>query len=165
MPRGRGAGRDAEFRIEGQEFTRLLTEVKGFDRKLALQLRRNMRTAGRPIVEDVRRTVMQPPPGDVGGSVGTRAAIAKGVALRISAAKKGGGVTIAASSRFLPANRKPMLRAYNKPNWRHPVFGNSEHWVDQQGRPYFDSVILEHREQLRRAVELALTEAAAAIGR
>lgn len=160
----KGGGNTA-WRVEADDFTRLMRDAKAFDRDLGLRLRRNIRAAAKPAVDDVKRTVLEPPPGDRPGSVGTRAAIAKGVSLRIGTGLKGGAVTITASARALPPKRKAMLRLYNKPGgWRHPVFGKDT-WVHQQGRPYFGSVILDHQAQIRAAVELALDQAASAVGR
>jgi hypothetical protein len=153
-------------RIDAHEFTTLMRDAKAFDRNLGLRLQRNIREAAKPVVADVRAAVLQAPPDDRPGSVGTRAAIAKGVGLRISTAARGGSVTIAASSRALPAGRKPMLRAYNKKaGWRHPTFGNRDVWQHQQGRPYFGSVIAEHTLALKIAVQRSLFEAAEALGR
>jgi hypothetical protein len=154
-----------DFRVEASEFSQLLRDAKEFDRKLGLGIRRNIRDAAKPIVADVKATVQQPPPGDRPGSVGTRAAIARGLSVRVSTGKNGGGVTIAASSKALPANRKPMLRLYNKAGgWRHPVFGTGA-WAHQRGRPYFGSVIESHLDDVRAAVGRALDEAATALGR
>jgi hypothetical protein len=159
------SGGDTTFRIEADEFGTLMRDAKAFDRDLGLRLRRNIRDAAKPIVADVRRKVLEPPPGDRPGTAGTREAIARGVGLKIATGTKGGAVTIAASARALPANRRSMLRAYNQKQWRHPTFGNRNVWQTQQGNPYFGATVLAHREQLRKAVEDALNQAAAALGR
>lgn len=159
------SGGDTSLRIEADEFTSLMRDAKAFDRDLGLRLRRHIRDAAKPIVLDVRRKVLEDPPGDRPGSAGTRAAIARGVGLRIATGSKGGAVTVAASARALPANRRAMLRAYNSRQWRHPTFGNRDVWQTQHGNPFFGAAVLAHREQLRAAVEAALNEAAAALGR
>ena len=156
--------------IDAREFSRLLVEVKEFDKQLGLRLRKNIRDAAKPIVEDVKKTVLD---GPGKRDVGVRKAIAAGVRVRIGTnVKRGGSVTIAATGGALPANRKSMLRSYNKEKgWRHPVFPRkhlgglltSTKWVQQMGRPYFGSVILAHKEDLAKAVEKALDEAAAAL--
>ena len=168
MAKPRAASRSGggeSFRVEASEFTTLMRDAKAFDRDLGLRMRREIRNAAKPIVADVKRKVLEDPPGGGRVTVGTREAIARGVALKISTATKGGGVTVAASGRHLPTDRKAMLRAYNSDSFRHPVYGNRKRWVRQQGNPFFRSVIAEHGVQLRIAVQKALFEAAEALGR
>ena len=53
-----------------------------------------------------------------------------------------------------------MLRLYNKPSWRHPVFGNREAaWETQSGNPYFRNVLDKHVDSLGRAIDRAMDEA------
>lgn len=158
-----GAGQPAQFAIEAGEITRLLTGAKEFDKALVRGIRRNLRTAAKPAVDAVRSEVRSIPTKGI-RSNGVRDAVAQGVGLRISAAKSGGSVTISASPRRLPANRKAMARLLNTPSWRHPVFGNRDEWVEQTSRPYFGSVIYRYRDELRAAVEDALNDAAKALG-
>jgi hypothetical protein len=195
MPaRGRNRGSVASeppIRIDAHEFARLMRDAKAFDRDLALKIRRNMRLAAAPIVADAKRTVLEPPPNDKPGTRGVRRALASGISFRVGtgAGKKGGSVRISASSKGLPPERKAMLRLYNKKKgWRHPVYarggdgklavktrrkrsvggliGRRETvWVHQQGRPYFGSVILEHRRAMQLAVLEAMNEAARALAR
>lgn len=142
-----------------------MNDAKAFDKDLALRLKRNIRDAAKPVVAEVKRKAQEAPPGGGRRSVGTRAAIARGVGVRIGTGKRGGSVTIAASPRYLPPERRAMVRAYNAPSFRHPVFGNRDVWRSQSGNPYFGSVILANAGKLRAAVEAALNEAAAALGR
>lgn len=60
--------------------------------------------------------------------------------------------------RFRGPAPKGFAGAYNRPRWRHPVFGTGE-WVEQAGRPYFGKVVTERREELARAVLDALDDA------
>ena len=160
--RSRGLAPSGEsIRIEAVEFSDLLRQAKEFEPALAKSIRKNIREAAKPAVEDVRRTVLETP--TKGRTFGVRRAIAQGVGIRISAAKSGGGVNIAASGRKLPENRRAMVRLLNKPSWRHPVFGNREQWVTQSGRPYFGSVLYRYRDDIRDAVQRALDEAAGQI--
>lgn len=162
------------LRIEGPDFARLLNALKDADRQASTRIRRELRTEAKKAADDVKREVMQPPPNDAPGSVGTRAGIASGVGVSIRTGKSGQGVRITASSKGLPAERKRMLRLYNKEGgWRHPVFARTKSaggwrgllgareavWVHQQGRPYFGKVIEKHRDDMTRAIERAMDEA------
>lgn len=189
--RGRsGPAAPPPIRIDAHAFAQLMRDAKAFDRDLGLRLRRNMRLAAKPIVADVKRKVLEPPPGGGERTAGTRAAIARGVGLKIGTGSKGGRVTIAASGRALPANRRAMLKAYNSKGWRHPVFADAVNgdrdsrtrgfralnaarggglkswvWVWQEGNPYFSSIILEHKRDMQLAVLAAMDEAARALAR
>jgi hypothetical protein len=52
-----------------------------------------------------------------------------------------------------------MVRAWNRPSFRHPVYGNRETWVTQTGHPYFESTILQHRVDVQLAILRALQDA------
>ena len=142
--------------IDGPDLSRLLNELKAADKKAATAVRKGIRIAAKSAMDDVKRTI-ESAPGS--GKAGTRRNIASGLAVRISTGKVA-GVRIVASSKNLPESRKPMLRAFNKPSWRHPVFGNKdEKWVVQQGRPYFGEVIERRRPDIEAAVRKAMDEA------
>lgn len=176
----RGGG---DYRIDAREFSQLLNDVKGFDKNLGLRLRKNVRDAAKPIVKDMQVAVTSPTSrrssrirvvktrtrGGVRQEVetvtNTAALVAKGIAFRVSTGKAGGAGRFVASSRALPEQRKAMARALNKKSFRHPVFGDTKHWVTQEGRPYFGSVILGNTAPLYDAIEKALDEAATALGR
>jgi len=161
-------------RVDGPNFARLLNALKDADRQASTRIRRELRVEAKKAADDVKREVMQPPPNDAPGSVGTRAGIASGVGVSIRTGKSGQGVRITASSKGLPAERKRMLRLYNKEaGWRHPVFARTKSaggwrgllgareavWVHQQGRPYFGTVIEKHRDDMTRAIGRAMDEA------
>ena len=166
--------------ITGPDLGKLLRELKDVDAKAATSLRRNLRNVAKVAAEDVKREVLKPPPNDAPGSVGTRDAIAAGIGVRITsgANSKRQGVSIVGSSKNLPADRKAMLRLYNKPQgWRHPVFaqerrsgglrgllgGTDRVWVQQQGRPFFEPVLTKHTDDVQRAILAAVDEANAAL--
>lgn len=101
----------------------------------------------------------------VATTTNTAALVAKGISFRVSTGKSGGQGKFVSSGKALPADRKPMFRALNKKSFRHPVFGDTKHWVGQAGRPYFGSVILGETDALFDAIESSLNEAARALGR
>ena len=52
----------ADFRVDAHEFSRLMNELKGFDKKLSNGIRKELREAGKPAVKAVREKVKEPPP-------------------------------------------------------------------------------------------------------
>ena len=169
----------SDFRVDAHEFSRLMNELKGFDRKLATQVRKELREAGKDVAAKVAAEVRDnPPPNDNPRvTAGTRRKIAAGVGVRIGTSEKGkgGSVRIVASAKALPANRKRMTKLYEREGgWRHPVFQrdaagklgtDSTVWVQQQGRPYFNPTIRANADVFRRAVETAMRKAAEALAR
>lgn len=172
-PRGDGV------RIDASEFSALLNDVKDFDKDLGNKIRKRVRDAGKPIVKKMQDAVTDPTSKrsakivtvrtkrgqQVEERTNTAAAVAKGISFRVTSGKAGGSGRFVSSGKNLPADRKPMFRALNKPKFRHPVFGNRDEWREQAGRPYFGVVVLEEREELKKAISEALDEAAAALGR
>lgn len=171
------------IRIDASEFSQLLNDAKAFDKDLGLRLRKEIRDAAKPIVKKSKAAVTSPTSkrssrirvtktrtrGGVRESVetttNTAALVAKGVSFRVSTGKTGGQGRFVSSGKNLPENRKVMARALNKRSFRHPVFGDQKHWVNQEGRPYFGSVILGETPALYAAIEKALNDAANALGR
>ncbi len=93
------------------------------DKRLARTLAASIREAGQEITDGVKSNLAEAPPSGGKRTVGTRRALSGGTKLTVStSASKGAGVRVTTSSKGLPANRRPMLRLYNKESWRHPVF-------------------------------------------
>jgi hypothetical protein len=165
--------------LNGPDLGALLRELKAVDDKAATLLRRNIRQAAKVAAEDVKAKVREDPPNDAPGTVGTRANIERGISVRINtgAKSKTQGASIVGSSKNLPAERKAMLRLYNKTSWRHPVFarttrskgwkgffgGRDKVWTTQQGNPFFGAVLTKHTDDVQRAIEAAVNEANAAL--
>lgn len=117
------------LRIDPHDFVRVMREAKDFDRKLATSLRRNLRLAAAPIVDDVRKTLLQSTPKGSGlppRRASVRQALADGTKLSISTSERNPGIRIRTSAAKLPPDKKVMLRLYNKETWQHPVFGEGE---------------------------------------
>ena len=129
-----------EVVIDPKVWNRLADDLKSYDKKLYAAMRKRIRNAGNIAVEKVRDELDKPAPSGGGSSVGGRAALAAGTKASLSFAARTAGVKITTSSSRLPAEHKGLLGSYNKPNWRHPVYGGNA-WVSQEGRPYFGKVI------------------------
>jgi hypothetical protein len=155
------------LRIESPDLFRLFRDTRDFDKKLYAQLRKAMREAGRPLVEDIRAEIMRiPSSGRHRG--GIRSALAAGTNVSIGAAsERSAGITVRTSTRRLPHGKRSLGRAFNKATFRHPVFArawlrrNRIKWVQQPGRPYFGATVARHypdvQERLRAAF-LAATD-------
>lgn len=126
--------------VDPKVWNRLADDLKAYDKKLYTALRKRIRAAGNVAVEKVQAELGKPAPSGGGSSVGGRAALAAGTRASLSFAARTAGVKITTSGRGLPAEHKGLLGSYNKPNWRHPVYG-TDAWVSQEGRPYFGKVI------------------------
>lgn len=97
--------------------------------------------------------------------VKVRQLIAEGISFRLSTGKAAASGKFVASASKMPDSRKALVKAFNKKSFRHPYFGDRDRWYEQEGRPYFGSVVLENTEPILNAVERALNTAAAKLGR
>lgn len=109
--------------------------------------------------EEDGQTVTETHSEKVAYRISVRQAIAKGIGVKVSASKTRPGVSIVASPRHLPPERRSMVKAYNLTAFRHPVFGDRSNWDWQLGNPYFGAVAAEHANALRAAVHDAIQRA------
>lgn len=164
MPRG-----DQGFQvvIDPAEWHRLKQELDRFDPALAKALRQRIRNAGMVAADAVKASLSKPSPS--GGSSPmdpeVRAQLIAATRVSVSFGKKAAGAKIITGSNRLSTENKNLLKAYNKKLFRHPVFGDKEKWVAQEGRPYFGSVIQAALDRaLIKEIQAALADASAAIG-
>ena len=88
---------------------------------------------------------------------GLRAGIAAGTRVALGTSK---GIRIASTSTSLPVNQKGMNRVYQRPSFRHPVFGNRNAWANQHGKDWFYGPILKVAVPMRESIAVAVTVAA-----
>lgn len=171
-----------------QQFLRLARELRGpANKELRKQLGKALRQRATPVVQDVRAAVRAiPAKGSRGGGTAARTAarrVTKSGKVRKNPRPRGLRDTIAASTAFqlrlsgsspavrilvrqssLPANQRYLPSRLNNPQgWRHPVFGNRDNWVHQQGHPFFDVTIGKHAQPLRRDILAAIDRACTVI--
>lgn len=161
------AGQDGGFAvtIDPQEWFRFKTELDRFDPALAKALRKRIKNAGMTAANEVKKTLAMSSPGGGVDDGASRAALIAATRVTVSFAKKSAGAKITTGSSKLAAEHKGLLNVYNMKTFRHPVFGDKEQWVQQEGRPYFGAVIQKALdESLVKEVRAALDEAAFAIG-
>lgn len=131
------------------QFKRLFDKSSQVDKKLKTALRKNIRQAAGVAADAVKSEL---------GSGALRSAIAAGISVKVMTGARA-GVTIVASSKAMGPGQESLVRAWeSKKGWRHPVFGKDA-WTHQMGNPYFRKTITDHREQIRKAVEDAMSEA------
>jgi len=143
-----------EFRIDASAFRKFNQDLKEFDPALSRSYRKRLKSIGDKGAEEMRKTVRLAPFGDRPGTRGSRGRIAKNTKVGISTGSRSAGVKI--TTRGAPT--EGFAAAYNiKKPFRHPVFGNRNVWVEQQGRPYFGTSITK---VLRARLQKEMSDAA-----
>lgn len=154
---------DVKVVIEAAEMTRVLNQLKKFDPALSMTLRRRIRNAGRLVMADAQDAIRQFPVHR--SDRGVREALAKSLAVRVNTtpASKSQGVIIVSTGRLLPEKKKALVKAFNKFELHHPVFGHGK-WVTQPGIRYFGQrIISKHEMQAVAEIRAALDEAVEAM--
>jgi hypothetical protein len=150
------AQQDLRIEVDPHGLARIVRAAKAFDANLAKSLRKRLREAAQVGQKDVQRRLQ-------GRSFhideGLARGLARGTTVSVRSGTRSAGVSIRTSAKALPADKAPMVRAYNKPSFRRRVYGRDV-WVEQKGRPYFGAVLDEHKEDMRVAVETAISDAA-----
>lgn len=146
--------------LDPEAFGRMVTDIKGFDKKLYSNLRKELRRAGESAVLAVRDRVLS---GEAKTDTGLRRGIAAGTKVSISGSVSRGGVSIKTTGNRLPPDKRAMVKAYNKSSFRHPVFGDPQVWLVQTGRPYFGHVLDDKKPEMEAAVRKALYDAVSSI--
>lgn len=163
-----------------QEFRALAKRLRKTQPDLRKKLRQKIAEAGKPAVDDVKATVRALPVSSHGGGQAQRREFRAGKARTEKAAerarRRGGGLreTIASATRVqqttkgvriivassrLPREQQTLPRHLDSAKgWRHPVFGNRDNWVHQQGKPYFAATIKRHAPGFRAKVLEAMDE-------
>jgi hypothetical protein len=156
-----GAAPAVEIQLDPVTFRRLMRDVKEFDPAMSRALRKRLRLAGESAVREVRSTIKEDTPeGTPFKPGGVRDGLAAGTKVSILAGKRMAGVRITTTGARLTAAHKAMVKAYNRQSFRHPVGGNRDVWVSQEGRPYFGSILRDKRAEMQLAIHEAVSEAA-----
>lgn len=158
-----------QIRLDPERFSQVLRDIKGFDAKMSTGLRRQVRTAGKILLDAVAAEIRTYPAARY--QTGMREQLAGSLAVRVNttAGSSRQGVLIASTGRLLPANKKNLVKAMNKTNIRHPVFAgktskSGRQWVDQPGMRYFrQSIAAAHESEVIRLITEAVEEAAKAL--
>lgn len=186
----RRGGANELLTVDTRELRDLIKRLKEIeDNKLKARYRKALKDSARPAVEAVRKKVLEPAPSegkrhDVGRiyysrtkvnrktkekththhRMTTRQAIARGITSSMTARKDSATVTVKASPRHL-ADRAGILKAYNKETFRHPLFGDQDHWYEQAGNPYFGEVLYRQRDAILARLKAAMDDIAKKIAK
>lgn len=143
-----------ELKADMGQFHRIFTKSSPIDKALQAGLRKNLRDAAKKVAQYPKVEVLKAPVNDSRNtaSTGLRKNIADSIKVRINSSKKSASVSIVAAA--------PLSKQYDgSARWRHPVFGNTQVWVTQTGRPFFASTISPHRDEVTKAVLAAMQTA------
>lgn len=159
--------------INAKEFVGFYKAVSKIDSELKKALRREMVSKTAPIVEEVRQAALAIPASRDAGStrkkkgqtLGLRASLAAAAKADFNGTSKGGVVKIKISStRFLSVSGRVnrslpyYVEGRRKRAWRHPVFGNTDVWVEQQKHPFLGVTVMRHKKDFVNAVQGAVDE-------
>lgn len=153
--------------VPGDEWVRVANALRVIDSRLPAQLRRAMKKAAKNAVDEAKHEALTIPVvrSSRKKASGLRRRVARGVSVRVAT----GRLTDVSYMRIItsmPTRDQAMLPrgldAVTLPNkgWRHPVFGNRDHWVQQHtGRPWFRQTIAENKDDIRRELVDVLEDA------
>lgn len=147
----------AEF--DPKDLGQLLKDARDFDRQFYTAFRKRLRVAGESGVKDVQAHIL------AGPSKQTKHSLRFGLAAGTSVSIRGGalaGISVTTTGSKLPPAKKPLVLAYNKRTFRHPLFGGQV-WKEQAGHPVFYPVLDRHRPQMAAGAEQALVDASRTI--
>lgn len=139
---------DRLVRVEGAERIRALARTfREYEdgRELRRRLRVELKRSATRIQQAEQAAVMAlPSKGESArrGRPSLRRSIARATQIRVrTSGARNAGVLVWVNPRRMPPGQGALpaymegLRPYHR--WRHPVFGNSDVWVQQQARPWF----------------------------
>jgi hypothetical protein len=160
--------------IDPTDFAKVVKEISAVDPNFKKAVKKRLKTAAEPVVEEVKRAALAIPAknGEArvsrkkrGESQGLRVSLANATISDINPTKKGAILKIRVStSKFMSASGRPRTLPYymegrRKRAWRHPVFGNRENWVEQKSHPFLGVTVLPHKMKFAGEVTQALDEA------
>jgi hypothetical protein len=166
---------DVELR-PGADFHKVVARLRGAPPKIRKALNQEIKSATAPIERDMKQNVKGIESRGVrGGGSGQRSAarkgktrgtglrdsIAKGVTRKITYNGFRTGVRVRVDGKHLPENQRSLIKATNKGEVRHPVFGNRSVWTPQQFTPagWFDRAVAKNGPAAVRKIEAAARKA------
>lgn len=162
---GRSTVGGVSVQIDPYEWAKLKVQLDAFDPALARALRRKIKSAGDRAVGKVQARLRLSAPSGGPNTGRGRAALIAATRVSVSFSKRQAGAKIVTSAKGLPERHSALPKVYNKSSFRHPVYGDRDTWVTQQGRPYFGSVIAgEIRSYIAQDIHDSIDDALRAIG-
>lgn len=156
--------RPVQFTINPSVWREMKLAADQFDKGIIRGLRKRIKLITADGVEAVKRVLDEDTPGGVPPfSESARDEIKSSIRTQVLFGARTGGVRISIGASALPAEHQAILKAYNKPTFRHPVFGSST-WVVQTGRPYFGAALYGRREEMQVQIIAAVNDGLRAMG-
>lgn len=153
------ARREASLRIvAGPEWVAVANQLREVDRRLPTWLRKELRKAVKPAVQEVKRDIRNLPVRHR-GHTGLRREIARGVGVQAKVSARRSSLRIVTR---MPPGKEIIPRGFTRhEGWRHPLFGGSE---DVQQHPlaewHFADDIASHRDEIADNMRNVLVDAA-----
>lgn len=148
--------------IRADEFRRFKDEADAFDPRIVRELRKAIKKVGEIGVDAARKAILQNPPDDQPGSVGSREQAAAGIRTVVSFGARSGGVKITATNTRMDPDHKGFVAAYEKQALRHPVFGQEGVDVTQPtnagwfGKSIADAMPDRGQKEIMAALDIAV---------
>jgi hypothetical protein len=170
----------ADFSVTGaDQLDALSRSLKAAGNKeLPKAMRKRLTAATKPIVQEIRAAALEIPSegrhssahdsrsamSKRGNSGSLRAALARGVQSKVTTSGRDTSVGIKLNASKLPADQRelPKLVEGLKP-WRHPLYGDKEHWYPQAAHPFFFRTVRARETAVQREVAQVLTDITNAI--
>lgn len=136
--------------IVGTDFQRAANALRVLERTISGRLHRRMNTEAEKLVEAAQSKVRVLPTPQNAGHTGLRARVASGVHIANR------GALLRVQTTMTDSDEAIIPRGLDRGarGWRHPVFGNRDNWVRQNGYSWF----METMESGQRPMENALTD-------
>jgi len=108
------------------------------DKEITKRFRKELRAAAAPFVPAVRAAIDDIPVKGTSGSTGLRKRLKKDTKLPVRTVGKNASVSIGLPGAGMPSGQRALPAAMEgTKKWRHPVFGDTDVWVQQEPHPYF----------------------------
>lgn len=91
---------------------------------------------------------------------GLRQTVASAVQLKVATGSRTPRVRIFVDEKRMPEDQRTLPKHLDAKNgWRHPTFGKSP-WVKQYGKPWFETTIRDHLDEVRATILKAMDDIA-----
>lgn len=165
------------MQVKSQDFARYNREIGKVDKEMRKAMRKRLKNATAPVVQDVKQAALSLPSGQgqsgiraKNGKPSLRASIAAAVGASVRMTGKGAGAHIRISrDKFLRVsdrgNRNLSWYVEGRPKrgWKHPVFGAAkdkpETWPIQKPTPFLGVTVDRHKKNYRKEVSEVVWDA------
>jgi hypothetical protein len=157
-------------RVDASDLRKVAKIAKEFKPELQKQLLKQLRAAGRVGVIESRKAIRQMPSKTNGethflikktgvGRYSLRDLIAQATTSTVTVRNSPDvRIRVRKTPELTQIGAGGLPRAINEGRWRHPLFGDRDHWYDQTGFEFFDKPIESRREEMLVLVKKALDD-------